>query len=119
MAETICRALEARGLQCWISTRDVAGGDNYQASIVQAIRKAKIMVLVFTENANNSDEIKKEVALASRNNLVVIPIRIEDVLPNDALDFEFATRQWIDFFDDWERALEALCSRVSAILERP
>jgi hypothetical protein len=117
MAETICRALEARGLRCWISSRDVAGGDNYQAAIVRAIRQARIMLLVFTENANNSDEIKKEIALASRNKLTVIPLRIEDVLPNEALDFEFATRQWIDFFADWEQALDTLCTRVSGILQ--
>jgi hypothetical protein len=116
-AEIICQALESRGLRCWISSRDVAGGENYQASITQAIRKAKVMVLVFTGNANNSDEIKKEIALASRNKLTVIPIRIEDVLPNDALDFELATRQWIDFFEDWERAIDTLCKRVSGILE--
>src|SRR5580700_3294173 len=102
MADTVCQALEARGLQCWVSSRDVAGGENYQASIVQAIRNAKVMVLVFTDNANNSDEIKKELALASRNKLMVIPIRVEDVVPNDALEFELATRQWIDFFADWE-----------------
>jgi TIR domain len=116
IAETICQALESRGLQCWIAGRDVAGGDNYQAAIVHAIRKARIMVLVFTENANNSDEIKKEIALAGRSSLVVIPIRIEDVLPNDALDYELTTRQWIDFFGDWERAIDTLCRRASEIV---
>jgi hypothetical protein len=121
VAETLVQALEARGLPCWISSRDVPGGANYQASIVHAIRNAKVMLLVFTESANNSDEIKKEIALASRNNLVVIPVRIEDVVPNDALEFELSTRQWIDFFGDWERAVEALCKRILSILtaERP
>ena len=117
IAETIVQALESRGLQCWISSRDVAGGENYQESIVRAIRNTKIMLLIFTDNANNSDEIKKEIGLASRNKLTVIPVRIEDVLPNDALDFELATRQWIDFFGDWERALDTLCKRASQILQ--
>jgi TIR domain-containing protein len=117
IAETIVQALEFRGLRCWISSRDVAGGENYQEAIVHAIRNAKIMLLVFTDNANNSDEIKKELVLASRNKLTVIPVRIEDVLPNDALDFELATRQWINFFGDWERALDTLCKRASGILQ--
>ena len=117
IAETIVQALESRGLRCWISSRDVAGGENYQELIVRAIRNTKIMLLVFTDNANNSEEIKKELGLASRNKLTVIPVRIEDVLPNDALDFELATRQWIDFFGDWERALDTLCKRASQILQ--
>jgi TIR domain len=116
IAETLVQALESRGLRCWISSRDVAGGDNYQASIVRAIRVARIMLLVFTENANNSEEIKKELGLASRHNLTVIPVRIEDVLPNDALEFELATRQWIDFLGDWERAIDTLSKRISGIL---
>ena len=66
VAETICRGLENRGLRCWLSSRDVAGGDNFQAAVVRAIRSAKVMLLVFTTNSNNSDEIKKELVLASQ-----------------------------------------------------
>jgi hypothetical protein len=47
---------------------------------------------------------------------VVIPVRIEDVLPNDALAYELATRQWIDLFRDWEHAIERLSTRVAAII---
>lgn len=78
IAGTVCKALERRGLTCWIANRDVGPGENFQEEIVKAIRDAKVMVLVFTENANNSDEIKKELALASRYKLVVIPARVED-----------------------------------------
>jgi hypothetical protein len=81
LAALVCGALETRGLSCWISSRDIAPGDNYQVAIVRAIRAAKAMVLIFSANANNSDEIKKELALADQSRLVVIPVRIEDVAP--------------------------------------
>jgi hypothetical protein len=115
-AETLYTALENRGLQCWFAPRDVNPGDNFQQSIHLAIRSAKVMVLVFTKNANNSPEINKELALAGQYELVVIPVRIEDVVPNDALAYELATRQWIDLFRDWERAIERLSSRIAAIV---
>lgn len=115
-AETICNALENRGFRCWISNRDVLPGHNYQESISRAIRSAKVMLLVFTANANNSDEIKKELALASRSRLVVIPLRVEDVVPNDAFDYEFATRQWIDLFDGWEEAFKTLTAQIATIV---
>jgi hypothetical protein len=105
VARSICSALENRGLRCWISSRDIKPGQNFQEQIVKAIRAAKIMVLVFTAHANNSNEIKKELALASQNNLIVIPVRIEDVAPNDAFAYELATRRWIDLFDDWEASI--------------
>lgn len=86
VAETICSALESRGLSCWIASRDVSPGENFMEAIVRAIRAAKVMVLVFTENANNSAEIKKELVLATQNDVVIIPVRVEDVAPNDALE---------------------------------
>lgn len=112
VAMTLCKALESRGFKCWISARDIQPGDNFQVSIVQAIRQAKIMLLVFTANSNNSEEMNKELALASQNKLIVMPLRIEDVRPNDAFAYEFATRQWIDFFADWEMAIEQLAQRI-------
>jgi hypothetical protein len=124
VAMTLCQALESRGFKCWISGRDIQPGENFQVAIVRAIRQAKIMLLVFTSNSNNSEEMNKELALASQSKLIVVPLRIEDVTPNDAFAYEFATRQWIDFFADWEFAIEQLAQRISsatrdAPLEQP
>jgi PQQ-dependent catabolism-associated CXXCW motif protein len=117
VSTTICRALEQRGIVCWISSRDVKPGQNYQEQIVKAIRSAKVMVLVFTANANNSNEIKKELALASQNSLIVIPVRIEDVTPNEAFAYEFATRQWIDMFDNWENSMGRLVDQIASAID--
>jgi hypothetical protein len=114
VAMTLCQALESRGFKCWISGRDIQPGENFQVAIVRAIRQAKIMLLVFTSNSNNSEEMNKELALASQSKLIVVPLRIEDVTPNDAFAYEFATRQWIDFFADWEFAIEQLTQRISS-----
>ncbi len=116
IAETICRALEARGYACWIAARDVSAGENFQEAIVKALREARLMLLVFTSNANNSNEIKKEVVLAGRHHVTVVPVRVEDVVPNDALAYEFATRQWIDLFTDWEREIDRLVTQIGGIL---
>jgi hypothetical protein len=117
VARTICTTLENRGLACWISFRNVKPGQNHQEQIVKAIHSAKIMVLVFTAQANNSNEIKKELALASQNNLVVIPVRIEDVIPSGAFAYELATRQWIDMFDDWENSIAHLVELIAANID--
>lgn len=116
VAVTVCEALEHRGFKCWMASRDIAPGENFQETIVHAIRDARVMILVFTENSNNSNEVKKELALGSQHNLVVIPVRVEDVLPSDALTYELATRQWIDLFEDWENSIERLAQQISSIL---
>ena len=40
VAARICADLETRGFRCWISYRDVGGGENYQEAIARAIRAA-------------------------------------------------------------------------------
>ncbi len=119
IAETICKALEARGLECWISSRDVHPGENFQEAIVRALRAARVMLLVFTSNANNSDEIKKELVLAGRHRVTIVPVRVEDVVPNDAFTYEFATRQWIDLFNNWEDEIEMLATQLGHVLQTP
>ena len=72
-ARAVVDALEKHGIRCWISERDIGAGDNYGDAIVDAIESAEAMVLVFSANANNSEEIKKEIALASQRKITVIP----------------------------------------------
>lgn len=117
-ATAICAALESRGHPCWMSSRDVMPGENFQGAIVRAIRDAGVMVLVFSANANNSDEIKKEMALASQVRMMVIPVRAEDVLPSEDFTYELATRQWIDMFTDWEQAIEKLSRQIQVAIPR-
>lgn len=111
----VCKAIERRGPKCWVSVRDVPPGANYQEAIVQSIRDARAVVLVLTGAANNSDEIKKELSLASHYRVPVIALRIEDVELSDAFAYELSTRQWIDAFKDWDRSIDSLVSRVGEI----
>jgi tetratricopeptide (TPR) repeat protein len=108
----VCDAIEQRGPSCWLSSRDVEPGENYQEAIVRSIRSASAIVLVFSKSANHSDEIKKELSLASRYRIPVMALRIDDVQPSDAFAYELATRQWIDAFDGWERSIDALVGRI-------
>jgi tetratricopeptide (TPR) repeat protein len=116
-ALSVCKALERRGTSCWISCRDVAPGENYQEAIVRLLRTTRAVVLVFSGAANNSNEIKKELSLASRYEVPVMALRIEDVEPSDAFAYELSTRQWIDAFDGWDQSIEALVRRIAGLAE--
>jgi hypothetical protein len=116
-ADALRQALEARGFSCWIASRDVPPGENFQIAIVRAIRAAQVMVLVFTHHSNHSEEVAKELALASQTRLRVVPLRMEEAPPSEALAYEFATRQWIDFSAGWDTALAQLRQRLAATLE--
>ena len=63
-ADAVCAKLEQHGVRCWIAPRDVEPGAEWAGSIIHAISKTKIMVLVFSKSANDSPQIRKEVERA-------------------------------------------------------
>jgi hypothetical protein len=117
-AVLLCERLEKEGIICWISTRDVKPGENYQAAIVNAIKTAKIVVLAFSANANASPEVSKELSLASAFKISVIPLRMTEAVPQGAFLYELSTRQWIDAFNKWDSALEVLVSTAKRMCAR-
>jgi TIR domain len=109
--------LESKGLKCWISSRDVPPGQNYQETIVQAIESALGMVFLFSEASSKSREIKKELSIGGSVNLPVFPVRLDPILPSGALRYELAIRQWIDIFPHRKRALTKLAETIKAGIE--
>jgi hypothetical protein len=115
-ARTVLEFLEANGFKCWISSRDVRPGRNYQESIVGAIQDAHIVMFLFSEFSNTTGEVKKELSLASSFDIPVIPLRLTQTTPNAALQYELATRQWIDAFPRLDAALDRLLAAVHETL---
>jgi hypothetical protein len=117
VAREVAQFLEAEGLKCWFSSRDVSGGQNYQETIVNAIENASGMVFLFSTNSSASGEVRKELSLAGSVNAPVFPLRLSPITPSGALRYELSTRQWIDMFPDREQALLKLVEAVRNALD--
>jgi hypothetical protein len=89
---------ESRGIECWIAPRDVQGGMEWAAEIVNAITVAKVMVLIFSTSANNSPQVRREVMLAAHRGVRIVPFRIEDITPAESLEYFLGGHQWLDAF---------------------
>jgi len=63
-ADAACAALESAGIRCWIAPRDVLPGMDYAEAIIEAIEKCRGMLLIFSSNANRSNQVKREVERA-------------------------------------------------------
>ena len=95
-ADAVCAVLESEGIRCWIAPRDILAGMSYGEAIVDAIHTAKALVLVFSGHANASPQIEREVERAINQRIPVIPLRIEDVAPDKALEYFLSTPHWLD-----------------------
>lgn len=116
-AEKIYSYLTTQGLSCWISSKDIPAGADYQVCVVEAINQAQVVLLIFSANANSSNEIAKELSLASKK--VLIPTRIEDVIPAGAFQYQLSNRQFIDLFEDFDNRLQELAHRIKSALGEP
>jgi hypothetical protein len=84
-AKAACAALETAKIRCWLAPRDIVVGARWGASIVRAINQCRIMVLIFSGNANASAQVYREVDRAFSQGKAVIPLRIQDIRPSDEL----------------------------------
>src|ERR1700747_991180 len=95
-ADAICAHLESAGINCWIAPRDIEPGATWTTGIMQGLEACRVLILVFSEHANDSDHVEREVAKAFSSGLAVIPFRIKDVLPSQSLSYFLDTIHWLD-----------------------
>jgi tetratricopeptide (TPR) repeat protein len=118
-ADKICNFLEANGVRCWITPRDVLPGANWGESIIDAIYDTRAMLLVFSSNSNISEHIKREVERAVNRGKVIIPFRIEDVMPCKSLEYFISAQHWLDAYTPpLEKHLLHLVKTIKMLLSK-
>ena len=116
-ADAACAILEKHGLRCWIAPRDILPGSEWGSAIIGGIAACKIMVLIFSKEANASSHVRREVERAISKGMAVLPFRVEDVLPEGAMEYALGNTHWLDgFTPPLERQLEALAKAVEALI---
>ena len=114
IADAICAVLEKHHIRCWIAPRDVLPGEDFPVAILNAISLAKLMVVVFSSNSNNSEHVSREVSQAVSKGIIVIPFRTENVFPTGLLSYYLSTKHWLDAYTPpVERHVEELARVVS------
>jgi len=98
VADAVCHGLEARGVRCWVAGRDIRPGQNWGGAIVEAIADSVVMVLIFSDDANRSAQVLREVERGVSKGVTVIPFRIEDVVPSTDFEYYLSAPHWLDAF---------------------
>jgi flagellar biosynthesis GTPase FlhF len=120
IADAACAALEARRISCWIAPRDILPSVEWGEAIVNAIIECKVVVLIFSLNANESADVRREINLSIGEQKVLVPFRIEDVQPTGSIKYAVSNRHWLDAINPpMERRLVELSEKISLLLNRP
>jgi hypothetical protein len=118
IADAVCAALENSALRCRNAPRDVQPGRSFAGEITRAIQRSKVMVLIFSAHSNTSEQVLREVQLAANSHLHILQFRIEDVIPNDDLEYYLSTPHWLDALTPpLENHLQRLGRSIKGLLE--
>lgn len=117
IAEAVCHYIEERRLRCFIAPRDITPPD-WAASITAAIESAKAFVIIVSENSISSNEVAKEIALATNVSDYIFPFRIDNSELSSRMTYHLAPFHWIDAVTPpLEKRLNELADRVAASLQ--
>ena len=117
VADAICASLESRGIRCWYAPRNIRTGETWAGAIPKAIEEAGIFILVFTDHANASGQVVREVNIAVSSGATIIPYRLTRSEPTGDMSYYLGPVHWLDAINEKQtRAIEALARRCEAIL---
>lgn len=119
IADAVCARLENRGIRCWIASRDVQPGEEWGRAIIVAVENCRVVVVIFSSNSNESGQVLREVERAVHNNKIIIPFRIEDVIPSKSMQLFLSVHHWLDAITPpLESHIEKLATIINTLIER-
>ena len=73
IADTIVAALENNQIRCWYAPRDIKPAEDWGNAITDAITNARVFLMIFSGNANQSQRVLDELNFAISQQAVILP----------------------------------------------
>ncbi len=116
IVEGLCAYLEQHKIRCFVAYRDIPRGVVWARAIVEALDESRMMVVVFSENFNNSDQVDREIELASEDKKPILTFRISDDAFKGAKKYYLKNLNWIDAFPNPEKVFGCVAENVASLL---
>jgi class 3 adenylate cyclase len=111
VAEHVEKALNAKGVNCWIAPRDIEPGDQWPTAIRNAIEATDAVLLLFCSRSEKSRQVKRELILADQLGKAIIPLRLERIDPGE-LSYHLADSQWIDWLEQRDVVIDRIANKA-------
>ena len=117
VVEGLCAYLEERKIRCFVAYRDIPRGVVWAKAIVEALDYSRMMVVVFSENFNKSDQVDREIEIASEDKKPILTFRIADEAFKGAKKYYLKNLNWIDAFPQPETLFGSVAENVAKLLD--
>ena len=116
IVEGLCAYLEQHKIRCFVAYRDIPRGVVWARAIVDALDESRMMLVVFSEHFNNSDQVDREIELASEDKKPILTFRISDETFKGAKKYYLKNLNWIDAFPDPQAVFGDVAINVAKLL---
>jgi len=90
--------LRAAGVRLWMDVRNIDGAAMWGEEIVNAVANSKVLLLLVSKSSVNSQNVVKEVLLASERKGHILPVDLEATDIPSSLRYALAGIQHIEYF---------------------
>ena len=95
----VVQSLRDNGISVWVDEGNIHAADLWSEQIVQAIADCRVMIVMLSQNSADSNNVVKEVMLASEQKKILLPVYLE---PSDIpakLQYQLAGIQHLELYD--------------------
>lgn len=96
IAYEVCHELEKKDIYCWIAPRNIDVGENWANQIVTAIEKEENYIVILSENSMRSNEVLKELTLASEMKKNIFALCVDGCEPTRGYKYHLSIAQRLD-----------------------
>lgn len=117
VVEGLCAYLEQHKIRCFVAYRDIPRGVVWARAIVEALDESRMMVVVFSDHFNNSDQVDREIELASEDRKPILTFRITDDVFKGAKKYYLKNINWIDAFPNPDAVFGTVVENVAKLID--
>lgn len=107
--------LERSGISCWYAPRNLIGGQEYDEAITKVISNARCVISVISDEALESQWIKREIVLADDYNIPIISFEIAPIKIQNGLTSRLAIKNKVVAFENPSKSIMTLIEAINNI----
>ena len=117
LASEVLSFLESEGNICWISSRDIDLSADWAGQITEALEnETELVLLLLSQDANESPQVEKEVNIADDLKLKIVVIQTDKLTMSKALRYHLSIQQVYICKEDSE---DAKVDEILHLLSKP
>lgn len=117
IVEGLCAYLEQYKIRCFVAYRDIPKGKPWPPYIPEALNQSRMMVVVFSCNFNRSEEVDRELTIASKKKRPILTFRLSDEEFKGTKEYYLSNINWIDAFPNPENAFGDITDSIAKLLD--